>query len=402
MALTSVSNVRLEELAEDHPFLKKYVKWVSISRYEAISAILVGNNLVNVASSAVATALSTVIFRSHGVAVAVLVMSVLIIIFGEVLPKCIAMARSEQFLVVGLPIIKFFSLTFKPVIVFMESFVDVIGRITGVSLSFNDSFVTREEIGEVIKIGEASGVIEKTERQMIDSVISFDEIKVSEIMVPRTKMCMLESTVTVDEALLYIQQKGMSRIPIYTGDADHINGIVLAKDLLAALMHGKHQDRATSYMRSPLFVPETMYVPKLFRLMQNSRMHMAMVVDEYGGTAGLVTLEDLVEEIVGDIQDEYDKDYKPIVRNPDGSYKVQGDVPLEMLNKALDGCNFECEEVDTLGGLLVYSFGNFPKKGDSLTLNGWSFEITDMGEHKINYVNVKKIEPAQGENSDDD
>ena len=390
MALTSVSGARLEGLALKRPFLSGCVEWASANRYEAISAILIGNNIVNVASSSVATALSTIVLRSHGVAVAVVVMSVLIIIFGEVLPKCVAMAKSEQLLILGLPVVRFFSLAFTPIIWSMERFVACVSRVTGVDLSFNDSYVTREEIGEVIKIGEASGAIESAEREMIDGVISFDGIMVSELMVPRTKMFMLDDGVTVDEALSYIEEKGVSRVPIYTDDADHIIGIVLVKDLLTALSAGKSDAPAKDFMRRALFVPETMFVPKLFKLMQTSRMHMSVVVDEYGGTAGLVTMEDLIEEIVGEIQDEYDREDLPIARQPDGSYRVMADVPLEELNDALDS-DFKCEDADSVGGFLIYSFGNFPKQGERIVIDDWEFVISSMGEHMINNVNVRKF-----------
>ena len=224
---------------------------------------------------------------------------------------------------------------------------------------------------------------------MIDGVISFDEIRVSEIMVPRTKMHLIESDKTVDEALLFIQKMGDSRVPVYTDTPDHIEGIVLVKDLLSAFCQGKKQQPVTAVMRSPLFVPETMFVPKLFKMMQNLRMHMAVVVDEYGGTAGLVTMEDLLEEIVGEIQDEYDKDEPPVQRLSDGTYKVQAGISLEELNEQLK-TDFECEDVDTLGGFLLDRFGNFPHQGDSIELNGWVFTVAAMTEHHIVDVLMKK------------
>ena len=389
MALTETSSVRLKALAEKYTFLDKFVNWVNADRYKALSAILIGNNLVNVAASTVATSIAVTLWHSKGVAYAVAVMTTLIIIFGEVLPKCVALAKGESLLIAALPVVRLFAWIATPVIWMMTLIARTAGKITGLDLSLKDTFVTKEEIGQVVKIGEASGAIEESERQMIDGVISFDEIRVSEIMVPRTKMHLIESDKTVDEALLFIQKMGDSRVPVYTGTPDHIEGIVLVKDLLSAFCQGKKQQPVTAVMRSPLFVPETMFVPKLFKMMQNLRMHMAVVVDEYGGTAGLVTMEDLLEEIVGEIQDEYDKDEPPVQRLSDGTYKGQAGISLEELNEQLK-TDFECEDVDTLGGFLLDRFGNFPHQGDSIELNGWVFTVTAMTEHHIVDVLMKK------------
>lgn len=391
MALTETSAVRLKSLAEKYAFLKKTVEWVNVDRSKVLSAILIGNNLVNVAASTVATAIAVTLWHARGVAYAVVVMTVMIIIFGEVLPKCLALARGETVLIFSLLPIRFFAWTATPLIWTMQFIASATGKLTGLDLSLKDTFVTKEEIGQVVKIGEASGAIEKAERQMIDGVISLDEIRVSEIMVPRTEMHLIESCRTVDEALHFIQEMGDSRVPVYTDTPDHIDGVVLVKDLLSAFSQGKKGEAVTKVMRKPLFVPETMFVPKLFKIMQNMRMHMALVVDEYGGTAGLVTMEDLLEEIVGEIQDEYDRDEPMIQSLPDGTWKVLSGISLEDLNEALHS-DFKCEDVDTLGGFLLDRFGNFPRQGDCITLNGWIFTVTSMAEHHIVEVTVKKAD----------
>ena len=389
MAITSTNKTRMEVIAAEHPFLKDFVSWVNKDRFKAISGILIGNNLVNIAASSVATALATLIFQSHGVAYAVLVMSVLIIIFGEVLPKCVAMAKGEKLLMFVLPVVRITSWLFTPCIWFMTTLVRVVGNAFGVDLSLKDPFVTKEEIEQVVKIGEASGAIEESERRMIDGVISFDETRVVEIMVPRTKMDLLEADKTVDEALLFIQEYGHSRVPIYRDTPDDIIGIVHVKDLLTALHSGKTTELVTCAMRKPLFVPETLKVPALFKMMQTRRIHMAVVVDEYGGTAGLVTLEDLLEEIVGEIQDEYDKEEQPIVQLKDGSWKIQANVSLEEVNYVI-GSEFESDDVDTIGGFLLEKFGGFPGKDDRLVVGDWLFIVAEVGNHCVNSVIMRK------------
>ncbi len=390
MALTSVSKTRMQIIVEDYPFMEDLIDWLYRERARVISSILVGNNLVNVAASVVATAIATGIFKQHGVMAAVSVMSVLIIILGEVLPKCLAMAKGETLLLFAAPLLRASCFVFWPFTAFLTALSAFLSKTTGIDFSIRDSFVTRDEIGQVVKIGEASGALEETERQMIDGVIAFDEIRVSEIMVPRTKMHLLESDKTVDEALQYIQEMGDSRIPVYTETPDHIEGIVLIKDLLSAFSQGKKDCRVTEVMRQPLFVPETMYVPRLFKLMQKKRMHMALVIDEYGGTAGLITMEDLLEEIVGEIQDEYDREDLPVTKLPNGTFRALAETSLEEVNETL-GSNFENEDVDSLGGFLLDRFGNFPVQGQSIVVDGWRFTIAEMGEHRINIVTIQKV-----------
>ncbi len=395
-ALTSTSRIHLEFLARRWVFLKKSVDWVLADRQKALSAILIGDNLVNIASSAAATSLAISVWSTRGVFYAVELMTVLIILFGEVLPKCVAIAKGEALLVFLLPFIKAFGSIASPLIWTMHACANLTGRLTGLDLSMSDSFTTKEEIDQVLKLGEESGVLEEQEREMIDSVISFDETRVSEIMVPRTSMHILDSGASVDEALLFIQNMGNSRVPVFRGTADDIIGIVLIKDLLFASAQGRGSDPVTSFMRKPLFVPETMRVSTLLKLMQSERLHMAVVVDEYGGTAGLATMEDLIEEIVGEIRDEYDAEDSRVVREPDGSYKIAAGISLEDLNDVLE-TNFESEEADSLGGFLLEKFGDFPRAGDSVVINNWSFRISEMGEHRIIAVNARKND-ASGKN----
>jgi len=382
----------MQASSEEYPFMTGLIDWAYDERNKVISTILIGNNLVNVVASSVATAIAVILFKQHGVWAAVFVMSVLIIVFGEVLPKCLAMAKGYVILLFALPLLRFCSVIFVPFTIMMTYSSSILSRVTGIDFSMRDSYVTRDEIGQVMKIGEASGALEENERQMIDGVIAFDDIRVSEIMVPRTEMHVLESHLTVDDALQFIEKMGDSRIPVYSQTPDHIDGVVLVKDLLYAFSQGKKDCSLVEVMRQPLFIPETMYVPQLFKLMQKKHMHMALVIDEYGGTAGLVTMEDLLEEIVGEIQDEYDdKEEKSIVEQPDGTYKAVGNVSLDELNDVI-GSNFQNGDVDSLGGFILDSIGNFPSEGDSVSVGDWIFEISEMGEHRINQVIIRRKE----------
>ena len=219
-----------------------------------------------------------------------------------------------------------------------------------VDVSSQHPFVTREEIEQMVNIGEASGVFEEEERRMIHGVISFEETRVYEIMIPRTDMMAVPGDISISDSIPVFRECGHSRLPVYEKSPDHIVGILYVKDLIGAFMSDETSIPVSSLAREALFVPETMRIADLFDVMRGKRVHMAIVIDEYGGTAGLVTLEDLIEEIVGEIQDEYDDESALIQKEPDGSYLVRGQMGLEDLSEAL-GYPFESSDMDSVGGL---------------------------------------------------
>ncbi|GAB4299420.1 MAG: hemolysin family protein [Desulfuromonadia bacterium] len=247
--------------------------------------------------------------------------------------------------------------------------------------------VTEEDIQEIIDAGEESGLINPEENEMIRSIFSLRDRVVREIMVPRTDMACVEISASVRELLDAIIQCGHSRIPVYDGTVDNIVGIVYAKDLLRFWGEDERMIRIDRIMRSPYFVPESKNLEELLQEFRKMRVHLAVVIDEYGGTSGIVTIEDLLEEIVGDIQDEYDQEEELLVEDRDGSCTVDGRLPVEELEQKF-GVSFQREKFDTVAGLIYHLLGRIPSVGDRLEAEGLSFTIMDADARKVRSVRV--------------
>jgi len=397
-AITIVGRGRLLVLEEKFPQKKKTIEWLLADMQKVLSVILIGNNLVNIAASAVATSVCMLLFGQKGLLIAVGSMTVFIVIFGEILPKSAAISHFERIVLIALPILKLFSYLVLPLLSFVRVIVQFIGAIFKLDIAGGNAFVTREEIEQMVNIGEASGAIEEEERRMIHGVISFEETKVCEIMVPRTDMVAIVGETTLGDAVEVFEDYGHSRVPVFEDNVDNITGILYVKDIMGVIMAGKLDIPVKELKREALFVPETMKIADLFDVMRNKRVHMAIVVDEYGGTAGLVTLEDLLEEIVGEIQDEYDRETPLVNKKEDGNYMVKGYIDLEDLSEALD-YNFESDEADTLGGLILSLSGHFPEQGQHFRYGPWDIEVVEVSKHRIKHARLTLVEDALEEDS---
>ena len=395
-AITIVGRGRLLALEEKFPQKKKTIEWLLADMQKVLSVILIGNNLVNIAASAVATSVCMLLFGQKGLLIAVGGMTVFIVIFGEILPKSVAISHFERIVLVALPILRLFSYLVLPLLSFVRIIVQFIGAIFKLDIAGGNTFVTREEIEQMVNIGEASGAIEEEERRMIHGVISFEETKVYEIMVPRTDMVAIAGETTLGDAVKVFEDYGHSRVPVFEDNVDNITGILYVKDIMGVIMAGKLDIPVKELKREALFVPETMKIADLFDVMRNKRVHMAIVVDEYGGTAGLVTLEDLLAEIVGEIQDEYDRETPLVNKKEDGSYMVKGYIDLEDLSEALD-YNFESDEADTLGGLILSLSGHFPEQGQHFRYGPWDIEVVEVSKHRIRQARLTLVEDAPEE-----
>lgn len=389
-AITAAGRMKLRAMENAFPEKKDLFAWLADNIQRVLSATLVGNNIVNIAASTVATILFTKIDASWGPVAAVAVMSTIVVIFCEILPKSIAIIGKESVIASFLPLIRFFAFIMAPIITVVQTIVRAIGRLFGHRLDTQNSFVTREDFEIMVSASEESGAIEEEERKMISGVISFEETRVSEIMLARTDMTTIESETDVRTASNVFLESGHSRIPVYEGELDKICGILYVKDLLAPMMDGRLDDPIEPLIREPLFLPETIKTDEAFELMKRSKVHMAIIVDEYGGTAGLVTLEDLIEEIVGDIQDEYDDEKPDVLEERDGVYIVQGNVNLEDLSEEL-GYPFEFEDVDTVAGMLLSIKGNFPTQGEVLHYEEWRLTAMEVEEHRVLQVKLERV-----------
>jgi CBS domain containing-hemolysin-like protein len=382
-AITAAGKIKLRALENAYPDRKGGFSWLADNIQKSLTVTLVGNNVVNIAASAIATALFTSYFgAAYGPLIAIVVMTTLVVIFCEILPKNIAIAHKETVIYHSLPALRMFGFVLAPIIYLVQRIVWFIGRLIGLRLDTYSSFVTREDLEIMVHASEESGALEEDERRMINGVISFEETRVSEIMVARTDMMTIPSDTTVERASSVFLESGHSRVPVYERELDKITGVLYVKDLLGPLSLGMLDASVTDLQRAPLFIPETIKTDEAFELMKKSRTHLAIVVDEYGGTAGLVTLEDLLEEIVGDIQDEYDDEIPDVLYEGNGSYLVQGYVNLDELSEALD-YDFEFDDVETVAGMLLTLKGNFPEEGESVTYGPWRISAVEVVDHRI-------------------
>lgn len=389
-SITAAGRGKLLALSDEHSHRRKDFIWLVDNIANSINVTLIGNNLVNIASSAVATVVSVSLFGKIGTVYAVAVMTVLIVVFCEILPKNVAIAKKETILLFCLPILRMISFLLKPVIGFLTLILRGIGTLIGMDLVNYTALISREEIDHIVAQGGVSGALEEDERKMIHSVIAFEETRVSEVMSPRIDVYSIDLEATVSDAVNIFTESGHTRIPVHKDDIDDVVGFLYAKDLLAPLMRGEKGAEISSFMRKALFLPETMRTDDALDVMRKARKHIAIIVDEYGGTAGLVTLEDLIEEIVGDIQDEYDSETPEISEQQDGSFIVQGQVNLEDLADALSyPFDTYFEEVDTLGGMILVISGNFPHAGQTITVGPWDIKVLDVQNHRIMSAKLK-------------
>ena len=397
-SITATGTGKLLTLKEQgrYKFLNSTFQWLIDDTQEALTVCLIANNVVNISASAIASSLVLGLFGQEGLVFVVPVMTVLIVIFGEILPKSAAMVYSENVLIFAAPILRVLAFLITPIAWLMKKCVTGIGYLMHMDLGTQQVFITRDEIEQVVKIGEESGALEANERRMIDGIIDFDETRVHEIMIPRTDMIALEAGDTLAEAVRLFIEEGHSRIPVYEERPDNIVGILYVKDTLKNLLNGDLSCEVRTLLRKPIFVPETIKTAEVLEAMRREHIHIAIIVDEYGGVAGIVTMEDILEQIVGEIQDEYDEESPEVQKLEDGSYLVQGSISLEDLSEAL-GTEFKSDDAETLGGLVLTMSGGFPEEGDIFGYEGWCIEVKELEEHRITLLKLSHPEEAQEE-----
>ena len=398
-SITTLGRGKLLLLQERRPFLRGTFQWLIDDVQEALMVCLIANNVVNIAASALASSIALQVFGPRVLVWVVPVMTVLIVIFGEILPKNAAMVYSENVVTFTSPLLRVLAVLLSPFVWAMKRCVRLIGLLFHLDLGSQQVFVTRDEIEQVVKIATESGALEASERRMIDGIIDFDETRVHEIMVPRMDMLTLEAGDALEEAVRIFIEHGHSRIPVYKESLDNIVGILYVKDTLKCLLDADLHRPVAQLTRKPIFVPETIRTAELLGVMRRDHIHIAIAVDEYGGVSGLVTMEDILEQIVGEIQDEYDQEAPDIQKMEDGSYLVQGGISLEELSEAL-GSDFESEDAESLGGLTLLLSGSFPREGDVFDYGDWKIRVVDLEEHRVKVLSLTKRKAEADENGE--
>lgn len=397
-ALTAASRVRMHAAEKDGDRRATIVQRLMNMRERLLGGILLGNNLVNILASVLTTTLFTNVFGAGGVALAAAtgVMTALILIFAEVLPKTYAISQPDKWaLVVARPI----SLIVKilaPIVLVVQAIVNVVLRVFGVDTNAS-AWTAADEIKGAVDLHLQEGGVAKRARDQIYGVLEIGELTVEDVMIHRSNLSMVELSAPNDELVKEVLASGHSRVPVYRDDSDNVVGVLHVKDLLASL--AKTGDLALidvkKLLRDAWFVPETTSVVKQLRAFQSKREHFALVVDEYGALMGVITLEDILEEIVGDIQDEYDEELAGVTRSKDGGAVVRGDVAIRDLNRAMDW-KLPDDEAVTIAGLVIHESQTIPTAGQAFAYHGYRFEILTRERNQIQSLKVRKtFEPDQ-------
>ena len=387
-AFTTLYPWKVRELAESQggPF-----RLLSRDITRFLTTILVGNNLVNIAATALVTELATLAFGSLGVGVATGLMTFLILFFGEITPKSLAVHHAVAVAQVAAWPIYLLSVLLYPVGRFFGLVSGLFLRALGLEPR-NASLVSEEELRLILAGAEEAGTIEAQEEEMIHSILELEETPVREIMTPRVEMVAIEAEASLKDFLHLFREHRYSRVPVYRESVDHIVGIAYAQDLLDyPCQEGLKGRTVASIAHPPYFVPENMDAWSLLKELRRRKVHMAIVVDEFGGTAGLVTLEDVIEEIVGEIYDETDEpEDAPIKRLADGALSIQAQTPIDEVSEAL-GVELPEGEYDTLSGFLYERFGRIPGVGESVEWQGFRFLVESADQRRIERVRVERL-----------
>jgi CBS domain containing-hemolysin-like protein len=357
-----------------------------------LNIVLLLTLLCHISATVIATTIAINRLENAGEAIAAVGMTVIIFVFAELAPKTYSVQFTDRAALWMARPVYFLGRLFSPVgklLLMISNLVMVV--LPGKGLP-KGPFVSEDEIRHLVDVAEEEEEIEEEERELIHSIFEFGDTVVREVMVPRPDMVAIPSSSTVDEALEKIIAAGFSRIPIYEGDTDNIIGVLYAKDLLKRVHEGKKEVKLSSLGRAPTFVPEQKKVSELLREMQDQRVHMAIVVDEYGGTAGLVTIEDLIEEIVGEIVDEYDQE-EPLVEPMDGDrIRVDAKMQIDEVNELL-AVELPHEEWDTVGGLVFALTGRVPVAGEKVRYDSVEFTTERVTGRRIQKVVIAKVDP---------
>ncbi len=384
-ALTTSNKIRLRSMAEEGNKRAKKVLEITEDSGKMLSAILIGNNIVNLSSASLATTFATKIFGNAGAGIATGILTVLVLIFGEISPKTFATIHADKISLAYAGVISGLMKLLTPIIIIINKLALGFLILLRVDASGAQSTMTEDELRTIVDVSHEEGVIETEEREMINNVFDFGDAQAKEIMVPRIDMTFADVGSSYYELLEIFREDKYTRLPVYEDSTDNVVGIINMKDLL--LYEDKEHFSIRNIMRKPYYTYEHKNTAELLLEMRKSSINIAIVLDEYGATAGLITLEDLLEEIVGEIRDEYDADEEdPIQKISDLEYMVQGSLNLNTLHDMLD-LELVSEDYDSIGGYLIGLLDHLPKVGESVTTpEGIFFRVEDMEKNRIHKI----------------
>lgn len=392
-ALMSISKIDARHMVDQNLKNAKIVSKLVEDPNKLLGSILVGNNIVNIGASSLATVVATKLFGSTGAGIATGVMTILVLIFGEITPKSLSTQKAQQVACFVSRPIALMILIFNPLVQVLMFISNLIIRLFGGKIDTTKPFITTDELKTIVTVSHEEGVIEEEEKEMIYNVFGFGDSYTKDVMIPRTDMIALDVNATYDEIIETYKQEQFSRMPVYQESHDNIIGVIYMKDLLLKQFDPK-DFVITDFLRDVYFVHEFKRIDELFKEMRSKKIGMAIVVDEYGGTSGIVTLEDLIEEIVGDIDDEYDMAEDSFVKIADQEYLVDGSFRISDFNDELH-LNISSNEFDSIGGFIIGLLDRFPDEGEVVVYDDITFKVEETINNRINKLRVRLSDTIQ-------
>ncbi len=396
-ALTTVNKIRIRSLADEGNKRAKSVLKVTDDSGKMLSAILIGNNIVNLSAASLTTSLAYS-FGGSMVAIASGILTVLILLFGEITPKTMATIHSEKMSLLYAPVIHFFMKIMTPLIFVINGLSTGVLLLLRIDPKAKNTAMTENELRTIVDVSHEDGVIESDEREMINNVFDLGDARAKDVMVPRVHVTFADINSTYTELIEIFREDKFTRLPIFEDTTDNVVGTINMKDLL--LYDNTKEFNIRDILREAYFTYEYKSISELLVEMRQASFNIAIVLDEYGETAGLITLEDILEEIVGEIHDEYDENEEDFIQEiSDREYIVEGSINLDDLNDRLD-LNLSSEEYDSLGGFIIEYLDRLPEKGDSITTEeGIRMVVETLDKNRIESVHLYLPEPASNDDS---
>ena len=382
----SISKIDARHMVDQNIKNAKIVSKLVQDPNKLLGAILVGNNIVNIGASSLATVVATGILGSAGAGIATGVMTLLVLIFGEITPKSLSTQKSQEVACFVARPISLVVLIFTPVVKVLMFISNLMIRLFGGKIDTSKPFITTDELKTIVTVSHEEGVLEEEEKEMIYNVFGFGDSYTKDVMIPRTDMIAVDVNATYDEIIELYKQEQFSRMPVYQESHDNIIGVIYMKDLLLKQFDPK-DFVISDFLRDVYFVHEFKRIDELFKEMRSKKIGMAIVVDEYGGTSGIVTLEDLIEEIVGDIDDEYDMTEDSFVKIADQEYLVDGSFRISDFNDELN-LDISSNEFDSIGGFIIGLLDRFPDEGEVVVYDDITFKVEETMNNRINKLRI--------------
>lgn len=389
-SLMGANKMRMKKLAEEgNKNAQTYLYLVDNSTI-LLSTILIGNNLVNIGASSIATSLAITFFEDKGVGIATGLVTLLVLVFGEITPKSLARNNSDNLALKLSRPIYILSKILRPIIAILNVITGALIHLLGGNKDSTQDLITQDDLRTMIKVSQEQGEILDSEKDMIDNVFEIKASQVKDIMTPRTDIIAIDSEMTYEEIKDLFNNNEFSRLPVYYDNIDSIKGIIHIRDLISKDIDIDYFN-ILDYVREPFFVYEYHNVSKLFKSLREEKTHMAIVLDEYGGTAGLITIEDILEELVGEIEDEYDIENIDIQIVGPNEAIIEGSTKIELVNEMFNS-KIEDDSYESIGGVVFGKLGRMPEIGDKVQIDNMSFEIMSMDYNRIEYLRLTRDE----------